>query len=795
MVGYLARIELSRRWRSLVLLAALVAVVVGTVLAAVAGARRSDSAFDRYLEAMRPPDVGVFGEDEEALAKVAELPHVETAAPVELVAIVPPERPGEEFYPMLVSLDGKLPYEHLRPKVVSGRLPAPDEPLAVALGERTARRLGKQVGDRLPMEGYTPEGLAAFDDEGDLPDPDGPSFDLEVVGIVRGVGDLVGRETDLDFTLLPPAFRERFPGEQIGVLGRGTFVVLDDPASLDAFARAAAPLGLEVDTRIVPAAARSQADPTVSAISTALYVFAAVAALAGAVAVAQAIGRGLQPALADVPTLEALGVPRAGRWAGLVLPQLAALAVGALGGVVVAVAASPLMPVGLARRAEPQPGLDVDGAALGLGFAASLLLLCLIALAVTASSARSVRAGTAAQRPSRVARWAADGGASPARTVGLGFAAVGGSPTAGASRAALGGVAVGVLGAVAAVTFAASIDRLVASPHLYGWGWDATLGGADLSHLTDGALDDAALLADPDVAAVAEVVFQLQASLDGSPTYATVMSDQKGHVAAVMVRGRQPDGPGEVALAGASADDVGKGVGDTVTVDLGDGPRALEVTGVVSLPVSEDGGASSTGLLMTDEAASALGFPGDCSEDASCYRNVAVELRDGADHEAVLGRYATDESGVTADLPTPPGEVQRLTAVEDLPWFLAGFLALLAASAITHSAATAVRRRRRDLALLRVLGFTGRQVRSVVTTQVTAISVVGALVGVAAGVVVGRLVWRGIVDSIPLPFSPAMPLIAITLVLVAAVAVAQLAAVLPRRTATQLRPADVLRAE
>jgi hypothetical protein len=262
-----------------------------------------------------------------------------------------------------------------------------------------------------------------------------------------------------------------------------------------------------------------------------------------------------------------------------------------------------------------------------------------------------------------------------------------------------------------------------------------------------------------------------------------------------MVSGRQPDGPGEVALAGATAEDAGKGSGDTVTVDLGDGRHELAVSGVVSLPVSDDGGASSTGLLMTGEAAAALGFAGDCSGDASCYGNVAVELRDGADHDAVLARYTSAEGGVTAALPSPPGEVERLTAVEDLPWFLAVFLALLAALAITHSAAAAVRRRRRDLAVLRVLGFTGRQVRSVVTTQVAAISVLGAAVGVVAGVMIGRLVWRGIVDSIPLPFSPATPLAAIALIVVTAVAIAQLAAVVPRRSAARLRPADVLRAE
>ena len=54
-IGYLARIELRRQWRVLLLLAVLTATVVALSVASLAGAGRAETAFDRYLEVVRSP--------------------------------------------------------------------------------------------------------------------------------------------------------------------------------------------------------------------------------------------------------------------------------------------------------------------------------------------------------------------------------------------------------------------------------------------------------------------------------------------------------------------------------------------------------------------------------------------------------------------------------------------------------------------------------------------------------------------------------------------------------------------
>ena len=64
---------------------------------------------------------------------------------------------------------------------------------------------------------------------------------------------------------------------------------------------------------------------------------------------------------------------------------------------------------------------------------------------------------------------------------------------------------------------------------------------------------------------------------------------------------------------------------------------------------------------------------------------MAVGLRDESrpSHVHPEQHYGDADTDVFTDLPAPPGEVQRLTAVEDLPRYMAIFLAALAASAIS----------------------------------------------------------------------------------------------------------------
>lgn len=781
MIAFLVGIELRRRWRSVALLALLVALVVGTVLAAVAGGRRSLTAYDRYAEVINPVDLLAFG-DPEVLAALDDLPAVNAVLPLQVAAIFP--APAPDFYfPMVISLDGRIPDEYLRYRVVEGRLPDPSAPLEVALGEGTAARLAAGPGDEIPMLSLTPAAVQAF--QGGELEPDGPEFALEVVGIVRDQGDILGRANDLAFTFLTPAFGQRYGPDELGSFGEGAFVALADGADAAEVTRAVAGEKVQFDTSFSGDLVRRQANPTLRAIATALYVLAAVAALAGLATVAHVAARMAQASALDDRALSALGVARIGRWTRRAVPGLLAVLVGTPLGVAAAIAASRWFPIGVARRAEPDPGIHVDGLALLAGGASALVVGCVV---VGVLGALNARAEMRTAPLSRLGRAAAGVGAPPPVVTGLAFAS--GTSNGSPGRAAIGGTMLGVLGVIAATVFAASLDRLVADPSLYGWGWDL--------NIDDGHLSSAALLTDEDLEGVAEIVFQLATTLDGMPDYATVATDVKGHLSPVVVRGAEPHGSDEVALGRDSLERLDKRIGDEVAVDIGAGPQPMRISGVVAFPVPQDGGSSASGAFLTAAAAEDLGFDytGYCGKDSDpCYRQIAVSLDPGVLIAEVVARYEDPEAGVAVELPLPPGEIERLIAVKQLPRYLAGFLALLAGVAVTYAAGMTARHRRRDLAMLRALGMTARQLRSVLAVQVLVLTVGGVVVGTLLGLVAGRQIWRMVVNSVALPFAPEVPMSALVLIPLATLLLTQLAATFSRRTAGHTKAAIALRAE
>src|SRR5688572_10605354 len=79
-----ARSELRRRRRADVLLALLIGITGAVVLTAAAGARRTDTAFERFLTWSRAADVQVQagGIDDETRTAFLEHPDVEVVAPL-----------------------------------------------------------------------------------------------------------------------------------------------------------------------------------------------------------------------------------------------------------------------------------------------------------------------------------------------------------------------------------------------------------------------------------------------------------------------------------------------------------------------------------------------------------------------------------------------------------------------------------------------------------------------------------------------------------------------------------------
>ena len=106
-----------------------------------------------------------------------------------------------------------------------------------------------------------------------------------------------------------------------------------------------------------------------------------------------------------------------------------------------------------------------------------------------------------------------------------------------------------------------------------------------------------------------------------------------------------------------------------------------------------------------------------------------------------------------------------------------------------------VRRRRRDLALLKTLGFTRRQLAAVVAWQSTIAVAVGTAVGVPVGVALGRSLWDLFAGEIHVVPHPTVPALTIILIIGGAVVLANIVAAVPGRIAARTPTALLLRAE
>src|SRR6266496_5444955 len=142
-----------------------------------------------------------------------------------------------------------------------------------------------------------------------------------------------------------------------------------------------------------------------------------------------------------------------------------------------------------------------------------------------------------------------------------------------------------------------------------------------------------------------------------------------------------------------------------------------------------------------------------------------------------------------------PANVVSLASIAGLPVLLSGLLAVMAAGTLAHMLASSTRRRRRDLAILKTLGFTRRQVRHAIAWQATTIAAIALLIGLPTGIAGGRWAWRVFATQLGVLPEPAVPLTTIVIAIPAALALANLIAAAPARAAAHTPSATVLRTE
>jgi hypothetical protein len=794
---YRARGELRRSWRSLLLLVLLVGVAGGAVLTTVAGARRSSTAYERFREATFASDMDVAfvdgppdGDIAAAAETIAAMPEVAALARFDFPFIVPAKSglyPFLEFLAIAHADEASYKSDVDRSRILAGTLPDADAAEQIAIREGFAKEAELEVGDRIEVESYAPAQLDQLFTTGDAGPPAGPRLTLVVTGVVDVPSFL--SESSGDFQpslLLSPAFVAEH-GDEIATYPGGFAVRLRPEADAEEVAAslrerfAGAPLEItlssEVDRKI---------QSSIDVIVTALGLCALVAALAGCMAVGQALTRHFASQESGDRWLSALGMTRWERVATKTATALPVAVLGALLAVATCVLLSPLMPVGVARRAEPDPGLAVDWAAVWIGGGVTFLAvlsLSVLAAAVVSRRERRVVAGDADSAASRTTRAMRRANLDPSTTIGVGMALEPRGGTAFAVRSAFLGAAFGVTGLVGVVVFVASVDGLARSPARYGAPFDALVSGFSGNILEEGGEE---LLEDPRVDGVVALGSGGLARVGSLEANTISLESLKGDLALTMLEGHPPTGTAEVVLGRDTLDDAGLSVGDEVDVDGAVDTLRATVVGIAVFPVIDERSSPGRGVLMGQEDLERITDPEELNGD------VIIDWADGVDAEAANAELA-EATGTEVFGPRLPSDVNNLQDVRALPRALAAFLGLLASLAVLHALISTVRMRRQELAVLRALGFERRQLGSTVTWQATTIGVVGLLVGVPVGLVVGRVVWRAVASGIGVVDDPVTPVAAVVLVVVGELVVVAAMAILPGRSARRVSPATALR--
>ena len=283
----------------------------------------------------------------------------------------------------------------------------------------------------------------------------------------------------------------------------------------------------------------------------------------------------------------------------------------------------------------------------------------------------------------------------------------------------------------------------------------------------------------------------------GGPTLGVSWEGDDGLQGVTIKEGRAPSGPDELAIDKATADTENFEVGDTVAYLTDVGTFEGTITATVGLGSADSFGGAQLVALDLDTAL--VNFGADGKVDA-----VDIAVVDGAD-------VATVQSAIEEILPPQTeidtGEEVAQETADDVNQFVDVFgtgllifafiTAFVSAFIINNVFQITIGQRLRELALLRAVGASGRQVRWMITIEAFALGVLATIIGVFGGL----LVARGLIaafDAAGAGFPDTATVLQLRTIVIAAlvgVGITMASVIVPSRRASRIPPVAAMRPE
>jgi hypothetical protein len=766
-MSYWVRANWRDRRAALIGLTLLATLSFGAVATAFAGARRTASSFERMRRADLAYDHGIVIDAPDSypdkptldryapavVQNLAQLPVNAGVGPATMYIASLPDADWE--FSVVAPEDNNLGTTVEHDRILRGRWPDRDRADEVVVNEATVDQAHIDVGGWLDLVTLTPRQRTAVingDPHAFDHGPLGPKLHLHVVGVGRASPDVVGRPNPT--IIATNAFDARYRG-RIAYTARLLLVRRAAGVSSAGFHNAVERLVPKTQLGVFDS--HTEDKPAIEATTTlarGLLVFALVAALIAILALGQATGRHLANNAIDEPTLMAMGMSRADRIGALMLSIAPVAIVGAVGAVAVSWFASASMPIGIARRIEPSPGLRFDPL-IAAGTVGALLAVVLVAAFIAAWRLTATTRHGSVRRSSVVAATLGSAGASPVVTTGVGLA-FSRRPPAPPVRSALLGLSATVLVLVGALTFSKSLDRVTHEPQRWGFNWDLMLDTDETGSkamITD-------VVHDPRVAAAGMLATNFTVA-NGKGIRAWGIESLHGKIGYALLSGTNPISADEMVIGPGTKRELHARIGTTLRVAecpcIDNEPSKIvpvRVVGIALFPEDDDGNFNNA------LGFSGVGFKHHVPEGEP--PRVAVVVANGQPVAAVASdlrrRYPGNISQYS--YPTRPGEVQNLVGLRTFPKALFLFAGLLGIVVLANLLFASARRRRRDLATLRSMGLTPRQTAACIVWESLSVVVVAIVIGVPLGLLAGAGVWIaathgvGIADDLYRPFVP-----------------------------------------